>query len=565
MAGRLLLLFCPLLLGLSNSPSFAQDFEQIGKSNPVKLSGGLSANQIFYANNAENTYRDPYNYYLGGQLTLDLYGVVLPFSFTYSNQQSQFRQPFNQFSLHPKYKWAQAHLGFTSASYSPYTLNGHIFEGAAFDLEPGSKWQLGLMIGRLQRAVQTDSSDVNAEIPAYERFGYAVMLKYGSQQNYIKFIMLKSEDNISSIQNTSDIITPEENLVASLSFSKLFAKRFLIQAEYSGSALTRDSRTEKAQNPTIPNLGSLYSPRTSSELYNAYNATLSYQQNAFNIGFRYEHVGPNYRTHGAYFFNNNFYNISLNTNFQLLNNKLSTVISLGLQEDNIDASKVSGTKRLVGSIGLGITASQKCQLNLAYSNYTTFTNINREYLDLAFLSPYERLDTLNYKQVSQNASVGLVLNIAQSSKSAQTFTSNLAMMETRSVQSDIEQPMSSIFITFNSTYIYSVLPNNLNLTGSLNIQKDIGTDISTTVLSPVVALGKAYFNKKLYANVALAFNSIVSTVTGNTLNARLSARYALNKAHNFQLSVITVSRMKRAEMITRNNELTTTLGYNYTF
>ena len=565
MAGRLLLLFCPLLLGLSNSPSFAQDFEQIGKSNPVKLSGGLSANQIFYANNAENTYRDPYNYYLGGQLTLDLYGVVLPFSFTYSNQQSQFRQPFNQFSLHPKYKWAQAHLGFTSASYSPYTLNGHIFEGAAFDLEPGSKWQLGLMIGRLQRAVQTDSSDVNAEIPAYERFGYAVMLKYGSQQNYIKFIMLKSEDNISSIQNTSDIITPEENLVASLSFSKLFAKRFLIQAEYSGSALTRDSRTEKVQNPTIPNLGSLYSPRTSSELYNAYNATLSYQQNAFNIGFRYEHVGPNYRTHGAYFFNNNFYNISLNTNFQLLSNKLSTVISLGLQEDNIDASKVSGTKRLVGSIGMGITASQKCQLNLAYSNYTTFTNINREYLDLAFLSPYERLDTLNYKQVSQNASVGLVLNIAQSSKSAQTFTSNLAMMETRSVQSDIEQPMSSIFITFNSTYIYSVLPNNLNLTGSLNIQKDIGTDISTTVLSPVVALGKAYFNKKLYANVALAFNSIVSTVTGNTINARLSARYALNKAHNFQLSVITVSRTKRAETITRNNELTTTLGYNYTF
>ena len=565
MAGRLLLLFCPLLLGLSNSLSCAQDLEQIGKSNPAKLSGGLSANQIFYANNSENTYRDPYNYYLGGQLTLDLYGVVLPFSFTYSNQQSQFRQPFNQFSLHPKYKWAQAHLGFTSASYSPYTLNGHIFEGAAFDLEPGSKWQVGLMIGRLQRAVQADSSDVNAEMPAYERFGYAVMLKYGSQQNYIKFIMLKSEDNISSIQNTSDIITPEENLVASLSFSKLFAKRFLIQAEYSGSALTRDSRTEKVQNPTIPNLGSLYSPRTSSELYNAYNASLSYQQNAFNIGFRYEYVGPNYRTHGAYFFNNNFYNISLNTNFQLLNNKLSTVISLGLQEDNIDASKVSGTKRLVGSIGLGITASQKCQLNLAYSNYTTFTNINREYLDLAFLSPYERLDTLNYKQVSQNASVGLVLNIAQSSKSAQTFTSNLAMMETRSVQSDIEQPMSSIFITFNSTYIYSVLPNNLNLTGSLNIQKDIGTDISTTVLSPVVALGKAYFNKKLYANVALAFNSIVSTVTGNTINARLSARYALNKAHNFQLSVITVSRTKRAETITRNNELTTTLGYNYTF
>jgi hypothetical protein len=89
MAGRLLLLFCPLLFGLSNSPAFAQDLEQIGKSNPVKLSGGLSANQIFYANNTENTYRDPYSYYLGGQLTLDLYGVVLPFSFTYSNQQSQ--------------------------------------------------------------------------------------------------------------------------------------------------------------------------------------------------------------------------------------------------------------------------------------------------------------------------------------------------------------------------------------------------------------------------------------------------------------------------------------------
>ena len=220
----------------------AQNLESIGKSSPIKLTGGLSVNQIFYAANGISNRRDPYNYFLGANLNLNLYGLSLPFSFTYSNQESSFRQPFNQFSLSPTYKWVTGHFGYTSMNFSPYSLNGHIFEGAGLDLKPSELWEINVMYGRLQRAVQPDTSQQENILPVYKRRGYGLKVKYGTSSDFIALSLFRSMDDIESLSNIDEAsgVLPEENLVTSLNFSKQLIKKISVKGEYAISMLTRD-------------------------------------------------------------------------------------------------------------------------------------------------------------------------------------------------------------------------------------------------------------------------------------------------------------------------------------
>ena len=84
---------------------YAQNLEAIGKEKPLKLNGGISLNQTFYSSSDSLSRRDPYNYYLAGNLNLSMYGWSVPLSFNYSNQKTTFTQPFNNY---PRYYPAQS-------------------------------------------------------------------------------------------------------------------------------------------------------------------------------------------------------------------------------------------------------------------------------------------------------------------------------------------------------------------------------------------------------------------------------------------------------------------------
>jgi hypothetical protein len=128
------------LILLSVTSGFTQNIETIGKSKAVSVTGGVSLNQVAYAVRGIESRRDPYTYYASGNINFSLYGWSVPLSFAYSNHRTTFQQPFNQYSLNPTYKWITAHAGYTSMSFSPYTVSGHIFFGGGVDLAPEGKW-----------------------------------------------------------------------------------------------------------------------------------------------------------------------------------------------------------------------------------------------------------------------------------------------------------------------------------------------------------------------------------------------------------------------------------------
>lgn len=110
----------------------------------------------------------------------------------------------------------------------------------------------------------------------------------------------------------------------------------------------------------------------------------------------YERIDLEYRTLGAYYFNNDLENITVNTTTALFQGKVSLGLNVGLQKNNLDKEKISSMQRMVGSANIGYAASERLNLNASYSNFQTFTNIRPQFEQQNQLTPYQNLDTLNF-------------------------------------------------------------------------------------------------------------------------------------------------------------------------
>lgn len=171
----------------------AQKFDAIGKSKPLAITGGISTNQIAYFASGITDRRAPYNFFVSGNLNFDLYGWSVPLGFTYSNQsKGAFQQPFNQYGLTPSYKWVTGHVGYSSMSFSNYTMNGHLFLGVGADLAPPGPFKVSLMYGRLQREVLVDENLSPGIEPAYRRMGYGIKASYSKNKDNIDLIIFKA-------------------------------------------------------------------------------------------------------------------------------------------------------------------------------------------------------------------------------------------------------------------------------------------------------------------------------------------------------------------------------------
>ena len=153
-------------------PAFSQDLSSLSGQDPFRINGSVTAKLQFYGTDKENPSRSPFMWYLQGNPVITVYGIVLPFSFRVSEQQRDFRQPFNQFGVSPYYKWVKLHLGYRSHNWSTYSLAGHSIAGAGLELTPG-KFQVGLATGRLLKPVKyiDNPENIKVQTPAYNDQG----------------------------------------------------------------------------------------------------------------------------------------------------------------------------------------------------------------------------------------------------------------------------------------------------------------------------------------------------------------------------------------------------------
>lgn len=552
-------------------PLTAQRIESIGKEKPLTVTGGITLSQIVYGVRGMKQRRAPYTWYGSGNVNFSLFGWNVPLSFGFSNQNTTFQQPFNQYSVNPTYKWITGHVGYTSMSFSPYTVSGHIFLGAGVELAPAGKWKLSALYGRFLKAVEPDTTNAQSSLPAFTRRGYGVKATYGDDTGFLDLIVFHAKDKINSISVVPDSlgVLPQENLVVSIGAGKRILKNVLIKAELAGSALSRDIRAEQSeQRQLLSKAAFLYTSRTSSSYYKAFKTSLDYQQDGFTLGVAYERIDPEYRTLGAYYFNNDLENITVNGAAGLWEGKLNVAVSAGTQHDNLDKTNVSTMRRMVGSLVINYTPSLRLNLSASYSTFQTFTNVRSQFVNINQLTPYDNLDTLNFTQLAKNATLTTLYALKGNDKNKQHVNLTINYQQAIDTQGDAVQNTGTRFYNINLGYAQHLVPTSMVIAASFNATIHDGAGFSTRTIGPTASLTRAFLNKKLRTMVSGSYNTTYSNgVTGSKIiNGRVNASLSIKRKHAISLSTVVVTRKSQVEGSSRSfTEFTGTVGYNYTF
>jgi len=538
-----------------------------GQNRPITLNGGLSVGGIHFTGNETFAGRQPWTYYLNGNLNMNLYGLVnIPINIHLTNLGMDLAYPQlpNRLSLHPSYKWATAHIGDVAMTFSPYTLNGHLFTGGGVDLTPGN-FRISLMGGRLMREVP-HSVDEFFLLPNYERWGYGANVQYNGARYSVGMIYFWGRDNVNEsmmLALDSLDIFPMQNSVFSWNIGIRLVQNLTFTAEYAVSILTHDTRAVLKDNNFIDNI---LNRKTSTDTYNAFNARLTYQLRRNTIGIGYERIDPLYQTLGAYFFNNDFENITLNFARPFLReDRANIAVSFGVQRDNLDRAKDETSNRYVGSINLNYNPTENLQFGFNFSTFQSYRHIRSQFDFINEMSPYENLDTLSFTQLSQNLDASVMYTFQQSETRSQRLNLLVSYQEAADRQGGISLPGNvSRFANTALGYSLTLIPQNINITASINGTYNYTNFFTSYIVGPMAGITASFFDRALSGGFSTAYNVniIDGKVQAKVWNCRANITYRFRKRHNLNANILWQNR----NLPTRTtHNITTTVSYSYSF
>ncbi len=547
-----LLLTCPALYGQSFRIEEVKDM--FGKGNPLKLTGGFSANSVVNGGNGAEG-RDPFTYYLNGNINLNLYGLVnLPFSFSLTNSGTSYKLPAspNRLSIHPSYKWITGHFGDVSMTFSPYTLNGHMFTGAGVELAPDG-WEFAAMYGRLLKAVEYDEAQP-AFLPNYKRMAYGIKAARIADKYQVSINMLNAKDVASSLEFAPDSlgITPMENIAGSVSFLLRPVRFIELSGEYGFSRLTTDTRFHGEERTTTN--------------YHAFKAQLSYvgENNRFGVG--YERIDPGYHTLGAYYFTNDLENITLNAYQSFWENKMSLTLSIGYEHDDLASVKASASSRIIGSANLTAAFSERVNANVSYSNFQTHTNVRSNFELINQEHVLDKLDTLNFVQLSQSANMNLNIITKKSETQLHNLNMNFSYQDAANKQGGVYHPGSvTEMINASGSYAWTFIETGLTLNGAMNFNNSKILNGNTVTWGPTLGVSSRLFKKKVMVGGSLSYNTgnLEGVKQNEVFLFRLNSSYSPYKKHSITLAYNFQWRSALNRPTTNTSLLT--IGYAYNF
>jgi hypothetical protein len=559
------------LLMLSGKVSAQQIYldtfgKKVRESDPLKIGGGVSANTIFYNGN-DGQGRQPFTYFLNGNVNFNLYGQVnLPFSFNITNLGNDFTYPTlpNRLSVHPVYKWVTGHIGDVSMSFSPYTLNGHMFRGVGVDLAPEGPLKLSAMYGRLQRKVEYNPE--NPLVPAsYERFGYGAKVRYEKNDYSLGVSFLSAKDDPNSLAWKPDSLNlfPKGNVAMSWEGSVKLLQNLQLSGEYGLSFLTRDIRSSREGSSLLDRT---FANRSSTSVYGAIRGELNFQMQKNIIGMGYERIDPEYATLGAYYFNNDYENLTLRYSRPLWHDKVNLALTWGVQRDNLNNKQEQTSKRLVSSANIDYTPNEKLIASFSYSSFQTHMNIRSQFDYINGQTPYDNLDTLNFTQLSQNMALNTNYMFGKNESRKHNLNVNLSFQEAVDKQGDIVKPGNlSQFFNLNTSYNLLFVPEAFNVQVGFNATYNYVSSEDYIILGPMLGLRAKVIKKKITTGISASYNSSrgQSVSQAKVLNLRWNAAYSFLKRNNLNASVIWQQRDSIGRDVRKST--TATVGYSYSF
>jgi hypothetical protein len=522
-----------LLLLLVSFISFAQDIETIGKQTPFKISGTIGGTATFFNADGRPSNREEFSWIIQGNPTISVYGIDIPFSFTFSEQQRDFRQPFNQFGLSPKYKWITAHLGHRNIKWSKYSLAGHNFFGAGFELAP-KKFRFGVIFGRFLKAIEASNNNATFQTPSFKRTGSAFKFGYGTKKHNVDIVVFKAKDDTNSIDITAipSTLTASENVVTAIKTQQLFYEKLQFNAEYARSIYTPNLATqnEEVLNNSAVNLFSfLIDEKQGTKAGSAMDASVNYKEKTYSIKLKYNRVDTDFKSLGSYYFLSDIEKITLEPKVNLLKNKLIVGGSFGIQKDNLSKTKNAQTKRNIYSLNINYLPIQQYNLNLNYTNYGVTQKPGTQPIN----------NQREIAQVNQQLTVTQNLNLISKDKTKMHLL--LLLWNYQNLTDDNNS--TAQFSEFRSNilsprYKFSYLPWHFTAGIGYNYYIFKFTSRETKNTGPSATFSKMFKKPNINISTSFHFYKIESTdINGikksNASTISFQSKYRLTKKHQF--------------------------------
>lgn len=552
-----------LIMSLAMAPAagvMAQDISSIAKSDPLIITGAIGTHNTFYTSSFGTGNASPLSNSLYARLNLNLYGISMPFSFYYHNDNTSFGYPAISFHFRPTYKNWTLHIGESSMPFSSYIYNiPFTGVGIEYQARQGHNLRFGAFYGELREAINYEPDEISLRRPQYRRTGWGMKVGYGSSRNYIDLYVFKAKDHLSSIDECwHDQIYAQENLVGGTKLRLSLGRHLSLQANYAASLLSNDVRGQLVDVEAVKRYDDIFDVRYTSIFRWAGDARLQGHWRHFNFLLSYKLVQPDYQSMGLHYVSSNYQSLSMATSATI--GKLSVNANIAAQSNNLNGKQLYTTRGLIYSASASLPIGDSFSLTATYNGYrqrqydgaaqvVDSTRVDRTTSSWSVMPCYqfETDATMQYVNLSANRTTNRDLN---------PWAQGLSDVSTLAMGAGYNVMVNAIETNFGADVSYQQ-------------SEGFGTEYRTVLYS--LMAGRSFLKEKnlsTSASVTLTHNKVSQQVSDLSLGGAASASYTLHKVHSFNLTM-SCNRYTSINFVsepTQNyHDYRCTLGYNYTF
>ncbi len=558
---RLLLLSftCTLML---TSVVRAQNISEIAKSDPLIITGAVGTQNTYHYTSVGDGYASPLSNSVYADLNISLFGISMPFSFYYTNDNTSFSYPQISFNLTPRYKNWVGHIGRSSMEFSPYILN-EAWNGVGLEYI-SSGWHAGAFYGTLRNAINEDPYDPASRRPQFKRKAWGFKAGYGKASNYINIYLMRAYDCLNTVDEPwREKISPEENILVGVNGCVTPLPWMSFSANVATSVFSTDTRMDKVEDSQAQKWDKIFDVRYSSLMRFAGDATLSLLLPlGINTSISYKMVQPDYKSLGTYYMSNNYQSLGVTASTTLFN-KVSLSGTYAGQSDNLTNKQMFTTSGYLYSLSASSRIGSHFNIFGGVNGYTQrqsdgtckvndTTRVHRQMLSFSLTPTYMIENELFGHSVSLSAN----------------YTTNKDL-------NDYSESINHSNVTTNAlglSYGLNVKPWEMDFSLALSHQQTKG--YNTEYRSEVASLSasRSFLEEKnlnLSGIVSLCYNEVYHQSKSLSMGGDISVGYTINKVHNISASAgfnkygdVNISNV-RSDLDCL--DISCSLNYSYTF
>lgn len=306
-------------------------------------------------------------------LSMNFASIATNFAGPYAGLKNQtigqfLTNPANNFSLNPKYKWAELLLGTQYIKYSDLSTGDIGIFGAGFNLSPG-KFRLRFFSGISQQGINHIALPPPGTVGAFKRKHY--MFQFGTEVegvHKVAFTFSKTKDDINSVTSPPLTVLPQEGFTVTFLLQRYLKSGWFVNLELAQSVITKDLNQPLLTILDDVSIKPFINARTSSVKDQAAQFNIGKKSPNFDISYSTKYIGAGYQTTGYPFMQSDHWDNTLNTRLNLLKNKMNINASIGQRVNNLSNTSLRATQFL-GNINWFTQVNDQLSINVNYNNF----------------------------------------------------------------------------------------------------------------------------------------------------------------------------------------------------